>query len=83
VGNAIPDCAGILSVHIRLTRGESGNARTVSVVMEICELVVPLCYYAQRVFEESDYNQEAANCWKIAIRECNQLSVLCGVLVTP
>jgi hypothetical protein len=40
---------------------------TVSIVVEICELVVPLCYYAQRIFKESDYNQEAANCGKIAI----------------
>jgi hypothetical protein len=41
--------------------------RTVSVVMEICELVAPLCDYAQRVFEEGDNNQEAADCGEIAI----------------
>jgi hypothetical protein len=40
--------------------------RTVSVVVEICELVAPLCDYAQRVFEEGDNNQEATDCGEIA-----------------
>lgn len=39
-----------------------------SVVVEICKLVVPLCDYAQRIFEESDDNQEATNCWEVPIR---------------
>jgi hypothetical protein len=39
----------------------------VSVIVEICELVTPLCNYAQRVFEKGNNNQETANCWKISI----------------
>jgi hypothetical protein len=42
--------------------------RTVSVVVQICELVTPLRYYAQCVLEESDNDQEAANCWKVSIQ---------------
>jgi hypothetical protein len=42
----------------------------VSVVVEICELVTPLCHYAQRVFEEGHNNQEAADCGEVAIEEC-------------
>jgi hypothetical protein len=49
---------------------------TVPVVVEICELVVPLCQYAQRVFEESDDDQEAADCWQISIQDFRQLQFL-------
>jgi hypothetical protein len=39
----------------------------VSVVVEIGELVAPLCYYAQRVFEEGHNDQESANCWYVSV----------------
>lgn len=38
-----------------------------SEVMEIEQLVGPLGDYSEGVFKESDNNQEAANCRKIAV----------------
>ena len=40
---------------------------TLSVVMEISELVTPLCYDTNSVLQESHYNQESSNCWEISI----------------
>lgn len=40
-----------------------------SVVMQISELIAPLGYYAQGIFEEGNDDQEAANGWKIAFLE--------------
>jgi hypothetical protein len=57
--------------------------RTVSVVVQICELVVPLCYYAQRIFEKGDDDQEAADCRKISISDLNQLRVPGGSSAPP
>ena len=34
-----------------------------SVVVKVCELIAPLSYYAQRILEESNDDQEAANGW--------------------
>jgi hypothetical protein len=42
----------------------------VSVIVEICELVVPLCHYAERVFEECYDDEEAADAREVPI-ECN------------
>ena len=47
-----------------------------SVVVEIGELVSPLCYYAQRVFEEGHHNQESANCWYVSVGGRCQLESL-------
>lgn len=41
--------------------------RTMSVVVEVRELVAPLRYYAQRVFKESNNDQEASDCWEVAV----------------
>lgn len=46
--------------------------RTLAVVMEVCELVAPLCQNAQRILEEGNNNQEAAYGWEISIQ--NQVS---------
>ena len=34
-----------------------------AVVMQVDQLVAPLRYYSQRVFEECDDNQEASKGW--------------------
>lgn len=46
----------------------SWEMRTLSVVVEVCELVAPLCQNAQRIFEESDDDQEAADSWEVPIQ---------------
>ena len=38
-----------------------------SVIVKICELVVPLCHYAERVFEECYDDEEAADSWEVPI----------------
>jgi hypothetical protein len=40
----------------------------VSVVVEVCELVAPLSQNAQRILEESDNDQEAADGWEVPIQ---------------
>lgn len=45
--------------------------RTVSVVVEVGELVAPLCDDAEGIFEESDHDEEAADCGQIAIHNPN------------
>lgn len=47
---------------------ESAGWRTLSVIVEVCELVAPLCQDAQRILEESDNDQEAADSWKVPIQ---------------
>jgi hypothetical protein len=39
----------------------------VSVIVKICELVPPLCHYAERVFEECYDDEEAANSWEVPV----------------
>lgn len=41
---------------------------TVSVIMEVQKLIVPLSDNSQSIFEESYDNQEASNCWKISMQ---------------
>lgn len=45
---------------------ERGMRRTVPVVMEVKQLVVPLRYYSQRIFEEGYDDQKAANGWEVS-----------------
>lgn len=45
---------------------ETVRQPTVAVVVQIQELVAPLCDYSEGVFEEGDDNQEAPNCREIA-----------------
>lgn len=40
---------------------------TVSVIVEIRELVTPLSYYTQRIFKKSNHNQEPANCGEVSV----------------
>jgi hypothetical protein len=40
----------------------------VSVVVQVSELVTPLCENAQRIFEEGNDDQEATDCWQISIQ---------------
>jgi hypothetical protein len=48
-------------------RGSRGIVElTMSVVMEIFQLVAPLGENSERIFEEGDNNQEAPNCREIA-----------------
>jgi hypothetical protein len=42
------------------------------VVVEICELIGPLCDYAQRVFEKSYDDEEATNAREIAMEQTGQ-----------
>lgn len=44
------------------------GSHTVSVVMEVCELIAPLGQNAQCVLEESDNNQEAADGREVPIK---------------
>lgn len=44
------------------------GSRTLSVVVEVCELIAPLCQNAQRILKESDNDQEAADSWQISIQ---------------
>jgi hypothetical protein len=41
----------------------------VSVIVEICELVAPLCNDSQRVFEEGNNDQKATECGQVAIQD--------------
>ena len=41
---------------------------TMSVVVQVGELVAPLCYYAERILNEGDNDQEASNCGQIPIQ---------------
>jgi hypothetical protein len=66
VSDTVPDCEARVS-NVSIV-GVSPRLHTVSVIVKVCELVAPLRYYAQRILEESDNNQEAANCWEVAIR---------------
>lgn len=43
--------------------------RTVTVVMEVKKLVVPLCYYSESVFDKGHDDEEAANGGKEAIQD--------------
>lgn len=47
--------------------GLRGEALTVAVVMQVDELVAPLCDDSQRVFEEGDDDEEASEGWQIAV----------------
>ncbi len=46
-------------------RAEGGAKRTVAVVMEVEKLVVPLCYYSQRILDEGDDDEEATDCGEV------------------
>jgi len=52
---------------IAYARSQTPRIRTVSVVVQVRELVTPLCYNAQRVLEESDDDQKATNCRKVTV----------------
>jgi hypothetical protein len=45
----------------------SFKVRTFAVVVQVSELISPLCHDAQRIFEKGNDNQEATNCWYISI----------------
>jgi hypothetical protein len=67
VSEAVPDCRAQLSAIDLSSLAGFIESRTVSVVVEVRELVAPLCQNAQRILEESDNDQEAADSWKIPI----------------
>jgi hypothetical protein len=39
-----------------------------SVVVQVRELVAPLCYYAERILNEGDDDQEASNCGQVPVQ---------------
>jgi hypothetical protein len=41
---------------------------TVSVVVQVEQLVGPLCHDAEGVFEESYHDEEPADCWEISVQ---------------
>lgn len=43
-------------------------ALTMAVIMKIQELIAPLCYYAQSIFEESHNNEKSADRGKVTVR---------------
>ena len=62
---AVGDCLwlAILLFVLSLTGGE----RTSPVVVEVLQLVGPLRYDAEGIFEEGDDDEESANCWEVSV----------------
>ena len=42
-------------------------ALTVSVVMEVNELILPLRYYSQGIFEKCHDDEETTDCWEVSV----------------
>lgn len=90
VGESVPNCgAKNVSSYSSRAVGFAGPC-TLSVVVEVRELVAPLCQNAQRILQESDNDQEAADSWKVpiqnyvssvvTIKELNDVAILrCGL----
>jgi hypothetical protein len=39
----------------------------VSVVMEVNELILPLRYYSQGIFEKCHDDEETTDCWEVSV----------------
>lgn len=59
--------------------------RTVAIVVQVEDLVAPLCYYAQRILEERHDDEESADCGHVSVMTCvsnvfraSQLAPTCG-----
>jgi hypothetical protein len=48
-----------------------GGSRTVAVVVQVEELVVPLCYYSDDVLDEGYDDEEAADGWQVTVSNAN------------
>lgn len=47
-----------------------GNVRTVAIVVQVEDLVAPLCYYAQCILEERHYDEESADSGHVTVMTC-------------
>ena len=47
--------------------------RTVAIVVQVEDLVAPLCYYAQSILEERHDDEESADCGHVPVMACQQL----------
>lgn len=47
--------------------------RTVAIVVQVEDLVAPLCYYAQSILEERHNDEESADCGHVPVMACQQL----------
>lgn len=61
-------------VFLQKETGGPGAVLTVTVVMQVEELVVPLCYYAKGVLEEGHHDQEAADGGHVSVAEKSKRS---------
>ena len=52
----------VLALVVRVAGGERP---TVSEILQVDELIAPLGYYSEGVFNECDYNEEAADRWEV------------------
>ena len=61
----------VARAHVSCVPGTQsfGKVRTVSVVVQIRELVAPLCYYAERILEKGNNNQKTSNCRKVPVQD--------------
>lgn len=62
-----PHGTGVCEYYWRegLGRGEGGGECTVSVVVEVEELVAPLGHNPYGIFDECAYDQEPSYCWNV------------------
>lgn len=44
--------------------------RTVAIVVQVENLVAPLCYYAQRILEERHDDEKPADCGHVPVMTC-------------
>lgn len=56
-----------------------GSVLTVPVVMQVEQLVAPLCQDPQRILEESDHDQEPAKSWEVSAM--GHMSAPCSVFI--
>jgi hypothetical protein len=40
----------------------------VSVIVQVEQLVAPLCHDSEGVFEECHHDEEAADCWEVSVQ---------------
>ena len=65
VGNASWDCRHVQ--HAAIVHSRMLPLLTVPVIVQVEQLIAPLCYYSQCVLEESDDDQEAADGWEVSV----------------
>lgn len=64
MGTAISTCRALAAAGVGM--------RTLSVVVEVGKLIAPLCNDTECVLQESDNDEEAANCGHVSVQEPGQ-----------